>query len=72
MEEMFVVYSNPLDYPNKFVVRRWAIGPGYVNADGDWFYLGETLEEVRSHVPKWCIRIDRQQNDEPQIVEVWI
>jgi hypothetical protein len=72
--EMFVVYKRPRDYPDKFVVRRWWVGktPGHPDPDSDWFYLGETLEEVRAHVPEWCVRLERDPNDEPQIVEVWI
>jgi hypothetical protein len=74
MMEMFVVYERPRDYPDKFVVRRWWIGktPGEPEADKDWFYLGETLDDVRAHVPGWCVRLERDPNDEPHIVECWI
>ena len=72
--EMFVVYKRPRDYPDKFVVRRWWIDkiPGELSADGDWFFLGDTLEEVRAHIPEWCIWLDRYPDDEPHIVECWI
>jgi hypothetical protein len=72
MMEMFVVYERPKDYPDKFVVRRWSISGERVDADGDWFFLGETLEDVREKVPRHCIRIHRHPYDEPQILEVWI
>jgi hypothetical protein len=73
MMEMFVVYHHPTDYPDKFVVRRWVtsrIGP---LPDSEWFFLGETLEEVRAKIAPLCLHcIRRHPNDEPQIVEVWI
>jgi hypothetical protein len=72
--EMFTVYRYPRDYPTKFVVRRWLVGakPGEPLPDEDWFFLGESLEEVRAHVPPHCVRLERDPNDEPQIVECWI
>ncbi len=69
--QMFVVYSYPSDYPNKFVVRRWWIGGGPA-PDQDWFFLGDSLEEVRGHIPPFCVRIERDPRDEPQIVECWV
>ena len=68
----FTLYHNPHDYPGKFVVRRWWVGKGQVKPDDDWFYLGETLEEVRAKIPTRCVRFMRDPNDEPQIVEFWI
>ncbi len=72
--EMFTVYKYPRDYPDKFVVRRWWIGktPGKPEPDEDWFFLGDTLEEVRGYIPRHCVRLERDTLDEPQIVEVWI
>jgi hypothetical protein len=72
MMEMFVVYERPRDYPDRFVLRRWSIGGNKMEADRDWFYLGDTLKEVREKVPPHCVCIRRHTNDEPQIVEVWI
>lgn len=71
--EMFVVYKYPRDYPDKFVVRRWGINRGEsAKPDQDWFFLADTLEGVRGHVPRHCVKLERDPNDEPQIVEVWI
>jgi hypothetical protein len=72
MMEMFVVYERPRDYPDKFVLRRWSIGPGSAEGDADWFVLGETLDDVRAAVPQHCIRVGRSPHDEPQIVESWV
>jgi hypothetical protein len=72
--EMFTVYRHPRDYPDKYVVRRWRIGrnPGEPEADADWFFLGDTLDEVRAHIPGDCVMMTRHPRDEPQIVETWI
>jgi hypothetical protein len=72
--EMFVVYQHPREYPESYVLRRWWIGrtPGEPEADKDWFYLAPTLEEVRAQVPAHCVRLERNEGDEPQIVESWI
>jgi hypothetical protein len=71
--DMWVVYNRPRDYPDHFVVRRWIIGlvPGEPVPDGS-FYLGSTLEEVRRAIPPHLVRLERDPNDEPQIIECWI
>jgi hypothetical protein len=72
--EMFTVYERPRDYPDKFVVRRWWIGKelGKPTPDADWFYVADTLEEVRARVPAHCVRMERHPSDDLRIVEVWI
>ena len=71
--EMFVVYERPLDHPEHFVMRRWLIGAEKGKpTPTDYFVLGETLEEVRNSIPPHCVRLERDPNDEPQIVECWI
>lgn len=71
---MFVIYRHPRDYPDKYVVRRWWIGrtPGKPQPDTDRFFVADTLEGVRAHIPPNFFRIERDPNDEPQIVECWI
>jgi hypothetical protein len=72
--EMFVVYDHPRDYPDHFVVRRWIIGaqPGEPLSDDGWLYIADTLEQIRNYIPPHCVRLERDPNDEPQIVESWI
>jgi hypothetical protein len=68
---MFIIYERPRDYPHHYVMRRWTIGAGALEADG-YCIIAPTLEEIRSHVPVHCVRIDRAPQDEPQIVEAWL
>jgi hypothetical protein len=72
--EMFVVYDRPLDYPEHYVMRRWIIGAveGQPIPDKDYFVIAKTLDEVRVAIPPHCVRLERDPNDEPQIVESWI
>lgn len=68
---MWVVYDHPRDYPDAFVARRWEIAPGVMIATQD-AHTAATLEAVRERIPPGLYRINRDQNDEPQIVEVWV
>ena len=69
--EMYVIYQHPKDFPNYYVARLWK-----VNADGpvatQKYRVAATLDEVRGFVPFGKVRIERDPNDEPQIVEMWI
>jgi hypothetical protein len=68
---MWIVYFNPEDYPQKWVVRRWAIGPGKVTPDAEPF-VGNSLAEARGAIPLGLVRLDRAEVDEPQIKEIWL
>jgi hypothetical protein len=72
--EMYVVYERPKDYPQHFVLRKWYIGAveGEPLPDAEWFVLADTLAAIRTHIPLGFIRLERDPNDEPQIVESWI
>jgi hypothetical protein len=71
MLDMYVVYDHPRDFPNHFVVRHWL-----VDADGgkptDRCVIGRTLDEVRSAIPAYCVRLERNPGDDPVIIESWL
>lgn len=67
----FTIYDHPRDYPDKFVVRAFAIFPGEVLASGECI-LCDTLEEAREKIPPGLICLPRAEGDDPVIVEVWI
>ena len=71
--DMWVIYERPRDYPMSYVVRRWVIGakPGEPMPT-DEFRTAPTLEGARNCVPGYCVRLERDPRDEPQIVECWI
>lgn len=68
---MYVIYFNPLDYPSKWVVRRWWIGEGKVEAEREAIVC-TTLAQARNSLP-WeaRTRLNRDETDEKQIVEMW-
>jgi hypothetical protein len=66
----FVVYDSPADFPGLFVVRRWEIRSGWVNACEA--RVANTLEAAREVVPPGMYRLPRFPDDDPKIVEVWL
>lgn len=67
----FVVFYNPKDFPGKYVTRLFD-GPVPLRL----LTVKDTLEAARAAIPQGpplgFLRTDRQETDEPQIVEVWI
>lgn len=64
---IWVIYKNPLDYPNKFVARKWL-----TDIPTQTLHTADTLEEIRKQIPTGLVNINRQPSDDPTIVEVWI
>lgn len=65
---MYVVYNNPSDYPNKYVVRKWiGLTPFPVPE-----IVADTLIKARSSIPVGLYRLPRQDGDDPCIMEIWI
>src|ERR1700740_1701763 len=60
---MWVIYFDPSDYPEKWVVRRWDVGPGVVRArpKAD---ICDSLEAARAFVPPGLSRIPADERDE--------
>jgi len=68
---MFTIYRNPKDFPPGYAIRRWLVtdqGPvAEEGRGGIW-----SLDEVRSMIPPGLHRMERQPEDDPCIVEVWL
>jgi hypothetical protein len=67
----WVIYAHPRDYPDKYVMRRWDIS-GSVMIATDETAFANTLAEIRECVPQGLFRLERFENDDPCIVEVWL
>jgi hypothetical protein len=67
---LWTICKNPTDYPNKFTARQFVIKPNEVVTTHN-LIVENTLEEIRQHM-KGLVRIPRDINDDPVIVEVWI
>jgi hypothetical protein len=69
---MWTVFERPADYRQGFVARRFeARADGSAVAALDAFY-GPTLESVRARLPAGLYRIERDDDDDPCIVETWL
>ena len=69
--DIYVVYEHPTDYPDKFVLRKWAITPNEIHPEKT-VIVEDTLEALHKHVPHNMARIERNILDEPQIIEIWL
>lgn len=73
--DIWTVYRHPTDYPDKYVARKFTVGGGgtggIVRASTDMF-VEDTLEDVRALIPSGLVCLERDNRDEPHIVETWI
>jgi len=65
--ELWVIYKHPKDYPDKYVARKWILDEPTSEA-----VFANTLEEARLAIPKGLIRMERNNQDDPCIVEIWL
>ena len=68
--QQYVIYDKPRDFPTKFVVRVWIIGPGTVQA-GPMICAADTIEEARASLPDGLEHLPVFDPD-PAIAEVWM
>lgn len=66
--EMYVIYHNPSDYPGKYVVRIWR----GLQADREPLTVTTTLSGSRAALPPGLYNLERFEQDDPAIVEVWV
>lgn len=66
----WTIYDHPADFPDRIVVRPWEVTAGKVEPGHAW--LCHSLEEARAVIPPGLHRLDRQPDDDPTIIEVWL
>lgn len=64
---VFVVYQNPSDFPEQYVVRLFDLDRATIMV-----MLDTRLYQIRERLPAGLIRMNRSYGDDPSIVEVWI
>lgn len=69
---MYVIYENPLDFPRKFVLRRWRLDGVVISAERAPVRVCDLLQEARAAIPADACNIGRYAADDPAIREVWI
>lgn len=67
---IWTVYERPLDHPEKFVARRWIATQQPSPTDDVLF--ADDLDSLRKMMPSGLVKMQRQQGDDPVIVETWI
>ena len=68
---MYTIFNNPLDHPNKVVVRKFKVKVGTVEATND-IVVCDSIEEARARVPEGLSPLMRDPSDHPSVVETWI
>jgi hypothetical protein len=66
---IWVISARPDDFPDHFVARLW---DGMTHQATASYLLAPTLDAVRLRLPPDLYRLDRQEQDAPCIVEVWL
>jgi hypothetical protein len=70
--QMWTVYHSPEGSPGQYVARKWEINATcYFQVNGH-HHTASTLEEIREFMPAGLIRIPRQAEDDPVIIETWL
>ena len=68
---IWTVTANTSDYPGQYVARRHECRTGGVFASDD-HHVADTLDEVRTMLPRGLVRFPRDAADDPVIVESWL
>jgi hypothetical protein len=71
--EMFTVFYDPLDYPGRYVVRRFRILHGDAMPDAEPLTVTHSLTAARHAIPDRCdAMLIRSPEDHPSVVETWL
>lgn len=71
---LYTVYDSPIDFPDKFVVRRWEVsGSDNVPKAKNVIMTGSDLEKIRNALREMGLFvIPRAESDDKKIVETWL
>jgi hypothetical protein len=71
--EMWVIYDHPADYPDHYVVRRWAVVRGESHPD-PICQMAPDVESARLLIPRrmWNLGRYEYESDDRAVMEVWI
>lgn len=69
---IWTVYDNPIDFPGKFVVRRFRVTEDGAQAENRPWSVKDTLEEARRAIPPGLVCMSRSLLDDAKVVETWL
>lgn len=71
--EMWTVTWRPNDLPGvEYAARLHRVLPNNQSTATDSVVTGATLEKVHAQLPPGLHRLERDPNDDPVIVEIWL
>jgi hypothetical protein len=68
---LWTVTWNASDYPKQAAARPHLVGAGKQSVVSA-VLLADSLDELRNSLPPGLTRMERQPNDDPVIVEIWL
>ena len=64
---IITIFNSPTEYPGKYVARVFDVGrPTNLAA------VADTYEELQQAIPAGMVRLERNEKDDPVILETWI
>lgn len=69
---MWTIYDKPTDFPTTFVARRHDVGKGGKPYPAEHAITGDLSKLRTLFLQAGLTCISRHEQDEPQIVEVWL
>ena len=64
---LWTIYKHPSDYPDEFVARKFIL-----DKPTSEIKTSDTIETLRLLLPMGLTRVERNDNDDPVIVETWM
>lgn len=66
------IYDHPADYPQHYAARLFLTLPGQEPEPTEYVLLHKDLDGLRDMIPPTCIKLLRNAEDEPHIIETWL
>lgn len=64
---IITIFNSPTDYPGKYVARVFDVDKPTTLAA-----VADTYEELMQAIPAGMVRLERNEKDDPVILETWI
>jgi hypothetical protein len=74
MISMWAIYDHPKDFPDSYVAREWRLDQGINPVASGNHMTSKVLDELRERIMKagCSLCFNRNENDDPVILETWM
>lgn len=69
--KQYVIYEKPLGSLSPYAIQVWELTKQGENIP-KWGAEVSTLDSARNLVPEGSVKIEKSEDDDPHIVEIWI